>query len=266
MVEYFSHDYHARDDIKLKKLFATDGLQGLGAYWCIVEMLYEQNGRIELDNIPVIAYDLRVETDLIMRVVKKYGLFDFDKKYFYSESILRRIKIRDEKSEKARLSANARWGNDTETGTSEEQAQYERNANAMRTHNERNANEEQTQCGGNAIKENKNISLLKKLIKERVNSAGACVDALSDDMKVLFAEVVDVLAEAGCDRAQELTFDGIKCDWAYWEDVAQNINVDLIAKIVNKMSLVDVTQIESRKHYILSLFEKYYEKQTGGAV
>ena len=108
--------------------------------------------------------------------------------------------------------------------------------------------------------------MLKKLIKERVNSAGACVNALSDEMKVLFDEVVDVLAEAGCDEAQELTFDGIKCDWAYWEDVAQNINVDLIAKVVNKMSLTDDKDIQSRKHYILGLFEKYYEEQTGGAV
>ena len=261
MVEYFSHDYHARDDIKLKKLFATDGLQGLGAYWCIVEMLYEQNGRIELDNIPVIAYDLRVETDLIMRVVKKYGLFDFDKKYFYSESILRRIKIRDEKSEKARLSANARWGNDTETGTSEEQAQYERNANAMQTKNKRNANEEQTQCGGNAIKENKNkYSLLKILIKERLNRTGVREESLSPVVQATLNEVVETLAEAGTNESQVLTFDGSRRDATYWHTVAKNINTDLIRKIVNKLNITDDSQIKSRKHYILSLFTKYYEE------
>ena len=38
--EYFSHDYKARHDDKLIRVFMRHGLSGIGAYWCIIEMLY----------------------------------------------------------------------------------------------------------------------------------------------------------------------------------------------------------------------------------
>jgi len=44
MKEYFSHDYNARNDTKLVKVFMKYQLKGIGAYWCIIEMLYEEGG------------------------------------------------------------------------------------------------------------------------------------------------------------------------------------------------------------------------------
>ena len=132
MIEYFSHDYNARNDIKLKKLFMKEGLQGIGLYWCLVEMLYEKGGRVELEYIPIIAFDLRTEEDFVRRIINDYELFERDDIFFYSPSILKRLQIRQDKSEKAKSSANARW-NKSDCNADEIQTQCERNANAEQT-------------------------------------------------------------------------------------------------------------------------------------
>jgi len=125
---YFLHDYHARHDFKIEKLLMEKGLEGIGAYWCIVEMLYENNGYLEFD-YDGIAMALRTNKPLINDLIEKYKLFENDGTKIWSNSVLRRLEERRLKSEKARTSANNRWN---------------KNANAMRT-----------QCDGNAIKERK---------------------------------------------------------------------------------------------------------------
>ena len=122
--EYFSHDYKARHDDKLVNLFMKHGLAGIGAYWCIIEMLYEQNGYILLCECERIAFELRSNLELINSIINDFNLFKIDKKQFYSVSVLNRLKLRNEKSEKAKLSASARWNN----------------ANALQTQTECNAN------------------------------------------------------------------------------------------------------------------------------
>ncbi len=128
---YFSHDYNARNDRKLIKLTMNHGMKGIGIYWCLVEMLFEEDGYMPME-CERIAFELRTESDVIKSVINDFDLFCIDGEKFYSESVLRRLESRYEKSQKARESAEARWkskGND---------------ANAMRTHSE-----------GNAIKERK---------------------------------------------------------------------------------------------------------------
>lgn len=107
--EYFSHDYNARNDLNMKKLFMGEGLAGVGLYWCIVEMLYEKGGYIDLDYIPIIAFDLRTTEETLHHVIENYGLFESNDTHFYSNSILARLNLRAEKSEKARKSIEARW-------------------------------------------------------------------------------------------------------------------------------------------------------------
>ena len=125
---YFSHDYNSRSDPKLVKLIMKHGMEGLGIYWCIIEMLYEQKGYIKLNDIDSIAFELRTECDRINSLLKNFGLFKFKKDVFYSESVIRRINIRNEKSNKNRENALKRWNKDSN-----------KDANAMRTQCERNA-------------------------------------------------------------------------------------------------------------------------------
>ena len=135
---YFPHDYHARHDLKLESIILSEvGVKGIGIYWCIVEMLYEQDGYIKVSHIGRIANALRCEEISIKSVIFDFELFDNDDEKFWSRAVLSRLIERREKSEKAKSSANLRWNN----------------ANAMRT-----------QCDGNAIKERK-----VKESKERVS-------------------------------------------------------------------------------------------------
>ena len=145
---YFSHDYNAREDEKIKELVYQYGMTGYGIYWAIVEMLY-QNANALRTNYARIAFDLdQTHHTTIEGVITEFELFKFseDGEYFYSESIERRLEKRNEKSEKARQSALNRWN------------KSENNANALQTHNDSNAIKE------SKVKESKvnNISFKKE--------------------------------------------------------------------------------------------------------
>jgi len=114
------------------------GAAGIGVYWCIVEMLYENKGKINTSEYERISFELRVDEELVKDVVENYELFSFNEHKFWSESAISRLKERALKTSKAKDSASKRWT----SGVS--------NANAL-----------PTQCDGNAIKENK--------IKEDIN-------------------------------------------------------------------------------------------------
>jgi hypothetical protein len=144
---YFSHDYNSRGDPKIMRLIMKQGPEGIGIYWCIIEMLYEQNGYIPLINIESIAYELHTECERIKNVLQNYELFEFKDDKFYSKSVLRRLKDRNKKSSEARESALKRWHPE----------QYN-DANAMQPHNE-----------GNAIKESKVNKIKGKKKKEEID-------------------------------------------------------------------------------------------------
>ena len=122
---YFSHDFNARHDPKLVELQMKFGMEGIGVYWCIIEMLYEQNGKIRTHH-DRIAFELRTQTEIVEWIISESELFKIDGDFFYSESVLRRLNEQSKKSEKARESVNSRWG------------KYERNTNVIRMNNESN--------------------------------------------------------------------------------------------------------------------------------
>lgn len=135
---YFSHDYNARNDEKIKRLIRKHGMQGYGVFWSIVEDLYNNANALRTD-YEGIAYDLRSDSDLVASVVNDFDLFIFNGDYFGSNSVQERLEQRNDKSAKARKSASYRWDN----------------ANAM-----------QTQCDSNAKKERKGKEIKGKEIKE----------------------------------------------------------------------------------------------------
>ena len=55
---YITHDLGARNDPKLLDLQMEMGGQGLAIFWCIVEMLWENDGYIPA-NFKSIAFSLR---------------------------------------------------------------------------------------------------------------------------------------------------------------------------------------------------------------
>ena len=128
---YFSHDYNARNDEKIKKLIRKHGVAGYGIYWSIVEDLYNNANALQTD-YDGIAFDLHTDKNIIESVINDFELFEVCGQYFGSLSVERRLNERSEKSKKARESASYRW------------KKLNSDANALQTHSD-----------GNAIKERK---------------------------------------------------------------------------------------------------------------
>ena len=123
---YFSHDYNARNDSKIKKLLSKHGYLGYGLFWAIIEDLYNNANALPTD-YDSIAFDLRTTTDIVKSIINDFDLFCIDSNEFGSSSVERRLNDRNEKSLKARKSALTRWENKKE------------DANVMRTHSDSNA-------------------------------------------------------------------------------------------------------------------------------
>ena len=145
---YFSHDYNSRSDEKVKSLLRKQGLTGYGLFWAIIEDLYNNANALRTD-YDGIAYDFRIDVSIVKSVLNDFNLFVFDGDSFGSLSVQKRLDERDSKSVKARESAHKRWTN----------------ANAM-----------QSQCEGNAIKENKG----KEINESKVNKVNILDSAFNE--------------------------------------------------------------------------------------
>ena len=126
---YFSHDYNARNDEKIKMLIRKHGMIGYGVFWAIVEDLYNNANALRTD-YDGIAYDLRLHSDIVKSVVNDFDLFEINGDYFGSSSVQARLDQRNEKSLSARKSASYRWG------------KIDKDANALQTQSEGNAKKE----------------------------------------------------------------------------------------------------------------------------
>ncbi|MFY0760221.1 DUF4373 domain-containing protein [Metabacillus dongyingensis] len=145
---YFSHDANARHDPKILSMRSVYGSEGYGWYWIIVEMLREQETyKIELTKYVwnALAMQTQCEADAMHQFVQdcinEFKLFESDGEFFWSESLQRRMEIRNDKSEKARKAAEARWNkpSNDKVSAKKDDVQSDSNADAMQTHSERNA-------------------------------------------------------------------------------------------------------------------------------
>lgn len=107
---YFPHDYNARNDPKIIKLMRIHGLVGVGAYWCIVEQLYQNGGKLPLEECESIAFALHTDCDCITSVIQDFNLFNNDGVVFWSDSVNKRLNRRHEITEHRKNAALKRWG------------------------------------------------------------------------------------------------------------------------------------------------------------
>lgn len=70
---YFSHDFYSRDN--LSNLRMKCGLEGYGIYWCLVEIMHENGGKIKESDIDGIAYNLHTDVEKIQEVIKNCDTF-----------------------------------------------------------------------------------------------------------------------------------------------------------------------------------------------
>ena len=152
---YFSHDSNARNDEKLLAVRMRFGAEGYGIYFMILERLRDESDNMSIKDYNILAFDFRVSSDKVKSVIEDFELFEFteDKKYFYSQRMMNNMKIKNEKSEKARLSAEKRWN------------KSDSNANALQTHSEGNAIKE-SKVKENKLKENIVVAPTLKSFKQ----------------------------------------------------------------------------------------------------
>jgi hypothetical protein len=104
---YFSHDSNAHKDPKILKLRAKHGWEGYGIYWALIETLREQNEyKWKASDKQLLSFCFANGEGLINQVIDTcldVGLLVIDEDDFiHSESLTRRMKIKEEISEKRR--------------------------------------------------------------------------------------------------------------------------------------------------------------------
>lgn len=95
---YLTHDIGARNDQKLIEVQMEMKGQGLAIWWCLVEMLWENDGYLPM-NFKAIAFNLRWATaEEVEKVVCDFDLFENDGEKFWNRSALERITHKQEVS------------------------------------------------------------------------------------------------------------------------------------------------------------------------
>ena len=111
---YFSHDSNAKDDPKILKLRMNLGWEGYGLFWGLIELLRNQPDYRMQKHYMSIAFALHTDETKIKSLVNDFDLFSQDQDLFWSESLLKRMELKEEKSEKMRNAANKRWNKDSD--------------------------------------------------------------------------------------------------------------------------------------------------------
>ena len=105
----FPHDYGARNDPELQRLLFEFGPEAGWAYWVIIEMLYEQGGRMPKASYTQVAYAAHVKTELVKSIIESSSLFKTDRSFFWSNRVEFTLEAKEEKSAKGRTAAQAKW-------------------------------------------------------------------------------------------------------------------------------------------------------------
>ncbi len=129
---YFPHDFGARNDTKLVNVMMDHGVAGIGVYWCIIEMLYEEGGELSLAASKHIAFALHVSHEVVDGIIRDFGLFSNDGANFWSNAVNERIEKRMEIAQKRRDAIAKRWGKE-ENNTNVSESEYKSNTNVSET-------------------------------------------------------------------------------------------------------------------------------------
>lgn len=245
---YFSHDSNARNDEKLIRLRMRHGAAGYGVYFMILERMRDANNYMCAKDYNLIAFDLRVDAALIKSVIEDFGLFVFanDGKYFYSESFLKRMEVKDEVSDTRRKAALKRWKSREQECTTDANAmqmQCTTDANAMQESKEsKESKERNISSSKTRTREDEKISndaFLKKFFS-RSNQANIEVLLMNfglkaDDIAMMHKIAKEVVAEWEISKKEHANY----TDWS------QHLIATMRIKIKGKQQANDKTAIET---------------------
>lgn len=174
--QYFSHDFGARRDEKLVNLRADFGWEGYGIYWSLIETLYEHENLYHMKSLKALAFDLRVDIDVLMKIIRDYDLFCYNEESFWCNGIAKRLEKRNAITEKRREAgrSRARKANASEDVHIAEQAGNTPSANAGQVQSKCSANEEQIVSNKKKIKEKENKLCVDTHSAREVSGVSVC--------------------------------------------------------------------------------------------
>lgn len=112
---YFNHDCNARDDDKIVAVRMKQGAEGYGIYFMLLELLGCSEGCALRRDYNGLAWQLRVPTEAVKRVIEDYGLFQFseDGKLFHSARLKAQMdamsETRAKRSQAGKRGMESRW-------------------------------------------------------------------------------------------------------------------------------------------------------------
>lgn len=106
---YFRHDYNARNDMKLQSVITKHGAVGIGVYWIIVEMLYQNGGELPLDIARNISVAYFTDFKVVESVINDFDLFENDGNVFWSVRIRQTIDNTKKVSDARKAASRQRW-------------------------------------------------------------------------------------------------------------------------------------------------------------
>jgi hypothetical protein len=175
---YFSHDSNAKDDPKILQLRMEMGWEGYGLFWALIEMLRNESDHRMQKHYKSIAFALHTNEESIKKLVNDFDLFVTDDQFFWSESLLKRMELKEAKSEKMRNAANKRWNKDDD-------------AQAMQMHSISNAEAMQLkerkgkETKGNLLTEESHNEIFRQLWKSNIWLEGIAVKNKAKKEQVL---------------------------------------------------------------------------------
>lgn len=139
---YFPHDTNAREDPKISALIAEYGLAGYGLYWCLIEIMHAQGGKIE--KFPKLyeglAYQLRIPNEAVLQQIEAMlhvlHLLQEDEKFIWSNRVLKNIEDRNLKR-LAKSEAGRRGGlksGETRSRENPNEAEVKQNEAVLQAH------------------------------------------------------------------------------------------------------------------------------------
>jgi len=180
---YFSHDANARNDPKIIQMLSVYKAEGYGWYWMLIEMMREQeNYKLSIKSkYAVNAYARELDADAerlqqyIDDCVNEFtcdgkGIFDKNDEYLWSESLLRRMRIKDGIAEKARQAALIRWGKDEISesiapASNKDASAMQRKERKERKEKETKENKDTTTIAGHEVEANWLIDLNQEFVE-----------------------------------------------------------------------------------------------------
>ena len=101
--QYFPHQYNAHDDEKLQRVVIDHGLVGYAVFFLLLEYLGQKKDRaLTKDFYKVLAWNYRIDEEIVRSVVEDYDLFEVSDNQFSSCGLNARMAILDEKIAKRR--------------------------------------------------------------------------------------------------------------------------------------------------------------------